>query len=495
MKMLKAQFVIAYDTKNKQHTIYRNGHVVYEDDTIVYVGNSYEGRIDSVEDFGCAIISPGFVDLDPIGDFSHALIQSEMSGQQKMRLNWSYDYFSRRRSEYMTPEEEAFKSLYAYIQLIKNGITTAMPITSVLYKKAAETYDECVNAVHNSGRLGLRTYISPSYVCSKAIYGSDGKISLHSIEPEGEEGLEAALKFCHTYKDAYNGLIQPCLTPERVEQMTPCLLEKTRKYADELQCPLRIHGAQSAFEYDYIGEHYKKTPVEYLEHTGFLGPRALLVHGIWTSGYSQLGSRGNQGNSDLKILLKTGTTLIHCPVVQAQAGVALESFGRFKREGISIALATDTFPADMIQNIRAGSMLARHVDNDRSENSFAHFFHAATVDAAQAISRPDLGRLCKGAQADIIVINLSGFHIGPVDDPLRTMALSCTGRDVTHSYIAGRQVMRDRRITAAGIEDELEVLQEKADHYFNKFRNGYLDRADAHDIVDELFRPSFPFAH
>ena len=35
----------------------------------------------------------------------------------------------------MTAEEEAFKSLYAYTQLIMHGITTAMPITSTYYKK------------------------------------------------------------------------------------------------------------------------------------------------------------------------------------------------------------------------------------------------------------------------------------------------------------------------------------------------------------------------
>ncbi len=49
----------------------------------------------------------------------------------------------------MTKEEEAFKSLYAYSQLILHGVTTAMPITSVFYKSWAETYDELAAAAGN----------------------------------------------------------------------------------------------------------------------------------------------------------------------------------------------------------------------------------------------------------------------------------------------------------------------------------------------------------
>jgi hypothetical protein len=42
----------------------------------------------------------------------------------------------------LQPEEEVFKYRYAFTQLIRNGITTAMPITSMYYRQWAETYDE-----------------------------------------------------------------------------------------------------------------------------------------------------------------------------------------------------------------------------------------------------------------------------------------------------------------------------------------------------------------
>ena len=46
------------------------------------------------------------------------------------------------------------------------------------------------------------------------------------------------------------------------------------------------------------------------------------------------------------------TTVIHCPLIIGRHGSALESFAKYKRSGINIALGTDTFPPDMFQNVR-----------------------------------------------------------------------------------------------------------------------------------------------
>ncbi|MDQ7862575.1 hypothetical protein RCO48_20810 [Peribacillus frigoritolerans] len=79
----------------------------------------------------------------------------------------------------MTEEEEAFKSLYAYSQLILHGVTTAMPITSVFYKSWAETYDELAAAADHAAGLGLRIYLGPSFQSGMRAVQPDGKIKLH----------------------------------------------------------------------------------------------------------------------------------------------------------------------------------------------------------------------------------------------------------------------------------------------------------------------------
>ena len=61
---LSAKYVVAFD--GSRHVLLRDGQVVFEGNTIVFVGREYPGRCDEELDCGNAILSPGFVDLDSL---------------------------------------------------------------------------------------------------------------------------------------------------------------------------------------------------------------------------------------------------------------------------------------------------------------------------------------------------------------------------------------------------------------------------------------------
>ena len=108
-----------------------------------------------------------------MGDIDHTLVFHEHPDERGRELAWSQRYFKGERKEEIGVEEEAFKSLYAYVQLIRAGVTTAMPITSITYKKAAETYEEIAAAAEHAGNLGLRVYLGPSYLSQKHVLSED----------------------------------------------------------------------------------------------------------------------------------------------------------------------------------------------------------------------------------------------------------------------------------------------------------------------------------
>lgn len=479
---IKGKYVIGYN--GNDHVIFEDGQVVYENDTIIYVGHDYSGKVDEVIDAGNSIVSPGFIDLDALGDIDHALIFNEISPEMKKSLFWSEGYFDNDRKEWMSTEEEAFKSLYAYSQLIMHGVTTAMPITSVNYKKCAETYEEIVAAAHHAGKLGLRVYLGPSYVSGMHVIQSNGDMKVKWMIEEGKEGLERAVKFIERFDGAYDGLINGVLVPERVELQTEEILIKSKEYAESFGCPIRLHAAQGEFEYNEIFNKHNKSTIAYLNDIGFLDENILIPHVIYASGYSKL---QDKTDDDLEILVNTGATVIHCPLVYSRSGQALESFGRYIRNGINMSMGTDTFPPDMIKNFAIGSSLAMHVDNSRPENYFREFFRAATLGGAKALGRDDLGRLAEGAKADIIIIDLSGYHMGTIDDPIRTLCLSGSGRDVTTSIINGKIVMKDRVIPNFDYKE----AQERAQKYYEKMKASYLGRSISKLSVDEFFEPSF----
>jgi cytosine/adenosine deaminase-related metal-dependent hydrolase len=103
------------------------------------------------------------------------------------------------------------------------------------------------------------------------------------------------------------------------------------------------------------------------------------------------------------------------------------------------------------------------------------------------LGRDDLGRLTPGAKADLIAIDLDGFHLGPIEDPIRTLIMSGSGRDVKLSIIGGRVVMKDRLIPGL----DLEGIKAKGQRYFEKMRLGYVERDYQQLGQETLFAPSF----
>ncbi len=478
---IKGVYVIGFD--GEDHEIITDGEVVYENDTIIYVGKHYEGSVDKTEDVGNSVIMPGFIDLNALGDIDHDIIHTEAYGKIRKSLSPSEEYFEKGTHELMTEEEEAFKSLFAYTQLIMNGVTTAMPITSTYYKRWADTYEEEEAGVHHAGKLGLRLYTSPSYQCGLNVVRPDGTMTVRYQEKEGVAGLERAVKFIQKYDGAYDGLIRGALLPERIETQTEENLIRTKKYADELGCPIKLHAAQGLFEYKFLKEKTGMSPIEYLDSIHFLDKNVGIPHCYIAKGTRWAPDSGD----DLDILQRTGTTAIYCPIIIGRSGNYLDSFAKYRKHDINVAIGTDTFPPDFFQNIRTASMFSQMVEEEVEGSTFADVYRAVTLGGAKYLGRDDLGRLSKGAKADMIVVDLDTFHMGAVDDPIRTIFMCGSGADVKMSIINGRTVMKDRKIEGV----DLEEIKQKGQRYYNKMKMGYMERDYKHLPEEEIFRPSF----
>ena len=466
-KKVKAKYIIAYE--NNEFVVYENGEMVYENDKILEIGKKIDAICDKEIDYGNAIISPGFIDMNALGDIDHSLFYSEQSNPEKMF--WSKKYFEQGAKEAMTQEEEAFKSQYAYAQLISHGITTAMPITCVYYKKAGETYEELEAALEHAVNMGLRAYLGPSYISAMHIYDEmDKKQKIMYMEKEGYKGLENAKKFAQKYNGAADDLIRTVMVPERIELQTEDILKETKKFANENNLIMRLHAAQGKFEYEFIMKQYQMSPIAYLEKMNLLDKKTLIPHALYASGNLDVADKGDR---DLEILRDTGTSIIHCPLVQARNGQVLKSFGRYRRFGINVCMGTDTYPTDFFQIIRLASSLAMGVDEDHQSHYYKEFYEAATIGAAKALGREDIGRLCSGAKADFIVVDLSDFQMGVCDDPIRTMFMCANGSDVKHVVINGRTVLENGKLP----NFDYEKVQYKAQQYYEKMKNSFIERS------------------
>ena len=76
----------------------------------------------------------------------------------------------------------------------------------------------------------------------------------------------------------------------------------------------------------------------------------------------------------------------------------------------------------------------------------------------------ELGSLETGKLADLIAVDLSAIEQQPVYEPISQLVYTQAGSAVTHSWINGRQVMDNRRLTTLNIDD----IRERAQSWRNQ---------------------------
>ena len=183
---LSARFVVGYE--GDDHVVYPDGEVVYEDERIVFAGHGYGGPVDVDADAGDALVGPGFIDLDALADIDHGVFDTFQPPALAGGLSWSEDYFRTRRREVFSPAETRELRRYALVQLLLNGITTAMPIAAETYREWAETEDELAAVAEIAGALGLRMYLGPSYRSGSACDARTARPPCYGTSPVARRG-------------------------------------------------------------------------------------------------------------------------------------------------------------------------------------------------------------------------------------------------------------------------------------------------------------------
>ena len=250
--------------------------------------------------------------------------------------------------------------------------------------------------------------------------------------------------------------------------------------------PIQIHAAQSINEFQEIVRRTGLTAVQWLDELGYLGPRASIGHGIFLDHHPWVrwGSR-----TDLHRLAETGTSVAHCPTVFARRGVTLRDLGSYLKAGVNVAIGTDTYPHNMIEEMRHAGIYARITAETPFNVTSGDVFRCATLGGARLLGRSDIGRLAVGAQSDLVLVDLTHPMMQPSREPLRSLIFSAAERAVRHVFVAGRQVVRDGKVltmdyaaAAAGVNDS----QKRA-------LAGVPARDWAGRSIDELAPPSFRY--
>ena len=430
------------------HAVLRDGVVVYEDDHILYVGPSFAGAVDAVIPAAGKLVAPGLVNIHALSNID---VQTLVLDTSEEGLASSETYaVSGEGSPELQEEQMRASTRFSLLQLLKGGSTTIVEISTMAPSRFETPRGEAPLLVEAAGELGARLYVSHKFRTGKRYMAAGGVFRYHWDPDAAEAALGYAEEIVARYEGTQGDRIRTMIFPYQFDACTPELLAAAKEAARRLGVPMHLHAAQSLFEFHDSLRRYGKTPVQVLDSLGILDERTILAHLIYTTLHRASGFPHGD-TSDLRIVAASGASVAHCPVVYARRDRILGSFAHYGELGINVGLGTDTYPQDMIEEMRWAALGCKWIDRNANRGTARDVFNAATLGGARALGRSDIGRLARGAKADIIIVDLHRLHCGIVDDPIKTLIYAADGGDVETVIVDGRTVLAGGK--APGVDE------------------------------------------
>lgn len=424
MKIITADYVLPFSAAP-----IRDGAVGIEGDEIAAVGpraNLVMAYPDAeIEDFGEAAIIPGFVNCH-----SHLEITAMRGALDSV--------------------EHDFTAWLLRLNAIRAAMTEADIDESALGGaiEGARAGVTCFGDIGRNGIAGLKALKATGLrgvLFQETEFSADDKTADEHFEKLKDKFL--------ALREDQTDLVEVGLSPHSPYTVSRTLFEKIGRYAIDENIKLTIHAAESADEDDLLREGtglfvgvYEKysvdwtspkcSSIEYLSQTGVLDAKPLLAHCVTVS------------DSDIGVILKSGSSIAHCPKSNAKFGHGYAPFEKFLDAGVQVGLGSDSVASnnvcDLLEESRFAILAARNRPDRRRFITVAEAFEAATLGGAKALGLDHkIGTLEQGKQADIAVISLSNIAQQPVTDIHAALIFSSNARDVAVTMVAGMEIYRN----------------------------------------------------
>ena len=411
----------------KEHEIVKDGVVVFDGNRIEYVGKAYSQPVDKKIDAKGCLVCPGFIDTH-----FHSGINA---------------------SDYIL-NDSTKTDFFASNYLAHGGPTRAA---------------------------------GPSYKNVSFFHDREGRLEYDWNDERGSKGLKTAADFAKKFNGACNGRMITLLFPGHVDSCTPQLLRDTKQAAKEAGVRIQIHATINLFEFHTVMQRERCTPIELLDKIGFLDPQVSLSHCIFISGHSWL---AYPYGDDLKIIADSGSPVAYSPLKYLKLGIVMESFDKYLKAGITMGIGTDTFPKDIISDMRYAALASRVAEKSFMTGHPRDVFNAATLGGATMLGRDDLGRLQKGAKADITIVNLRDIAFGAVRDPIRSLMETAVSRDVRTVIVDGETLVDNGKYLRLNEEELLEKVQAKGEQVWDSVPKWHWTGKSIDEVVPPSFRMS-----
>lgn len=413
-------------TVNKGNDIIDNGHILIKGDEILKAGpgeisENEKNEADEIFDAQKMIVMPGFVNTH-----THIPMSIFKGYADDLPLRqWLNSRIFPAEAKWITPHNTAIATKWALCEMIKSGTTTF----NDMYFFSDIIAEECA-------KTGLRGVLNESlsdFPCPgfKTADEAVERIRRNILRYEGHPLISASV---------------PAHAPYSCSRET---LLKGKKTADKYGCLFHIHLSETEAENSASVEKTGMTPTAYLHSIGILDKNTVAAHCVYLS------------PEDMEIFANTSASAVHCPKSNLKLGSGMADIKKYGDAGINVALGTDGSASNnnlnMVEEMRFASLMAKGIHRDPTVMTAIESIRMATLNGAHALGLGEItGSIERGKKADLIFINPEE-NMAPVYAPASSVVYAMEARNIIHSMVNGKWVMKNRNIEKI---DYPEVLKE-----------------------------------
>jgi 8-oxoguanine deaminase len=416
----------------------RGGGLFVEGNRIVAVGASetLPATADEVLDLRGHVVLPGLVNTH------HHMFQSltrAVPGAQDAELfGWLkvlYPIWA-----HLTPPMLRVATQTAMAELILSGCTTSSD-HHYIYPNGCRLDD----SIEAAREIGMRFHASRG---AMSVGASKGGLPPDSVIEDEAAILRDTQRLIETYHDAARlAMLRIAVAPCSPFSVTQDLMRESAVLARACGVSLHTHLAENDNDVAYSREKFGRTPAQYVEELGWVGPD------VWHAHCVKLDAHG------IALFGRTRTGVAYCPCSNMRLASGIAPVGAMRRAGVPVGLGVDGSASNdsgnMIAEARQALLLQR-VGFGPDAMTAREALELATLGGAKVLNRDDIGALKPDMAADVVAFRLDRIGLaGALHDPVAALIFAAPA-SVALSVINGRIVVRDGAIATIDLPQVIE---------------------------------------
>lgn len=275
---------------------------------------------------------------------------------------------------------------------------------------------------------------------------------------QGPDGLAQSLSFAERWKGAADGRITTSVAPHAPYTVSDADLAAAAEGARRLGVRVHLHAAEDIIQTNASLRDRGRTPIHVLEQTGVLDAGAIIAHGngILADDIALLSQHRD----------KVGVT--HGPKGYLKFAFGpLTPIAALRAAGVPVGYCTDG-PAsnntlDILEAMRVTAITQKQATDDPTWFRTGMALEIAGPGSAAVLGMGgEIGVLRPGARADLILVDVDGFHCQPLHNLAAALVYAVQPGDVRTTIVDGQLLMHERQLLTINREALLDEFRHRA---------------------------------